>query len=52
MRVFITAIRVPSLVLASLAAVLFSSGAAAEQTRLLRFPDIHQDRLVFTYAGD
>ena len=25
---------------------------AEAQTRLLRFPDIHGDRVVFTYAGD
>ncbi len=25
---------------------------AAEETRLLRFPTIHGDRVVFTYAGD
>jgi tricorn protease len=52
MRAFITAIRVPSFVLASLAAVLFSSGVSANETRLLRFPDIHRERVVFTYAGD
>ncbi len=27
------------------------TGASA-QTRLLRFPDVHQDKVVFTYAGD
>ncbi|HYB69316.1 MAG TPA: peptidase S41, partial [Candidatus Bathyarchaeia archaeon] len=32
-------------------AVLAASPLAA-QTRLLRFPDIHGDRVVFTYAGD
>ena len=26
--------------------------ATAEETRLLRFPDIHEDRVVFVYAGD
>lgn len=26
--------------------------AASAETRLLRFPDIHGDRVVFTYAGD
>ena len=25
---------------------------ASAQTKLLRFPDIHADRVVFTYAGD
>ena len=36
------------------AALLVLAGAApaAAQTRLLRFPDIHGDRVVFTYAGD
>ena len=28
------------------------AGAAAAQTKLLRFPDIYGDRVVFTYAGD
>lgn len=35
--------------------VLFSVsflGTAAAQTRLLRFPDIHADRVAFTYGGD
>src|SRR5437868_315040 len=36
-----------------LAAALFLlAGAASGQTKLLRFPDIHQDKVVFTYAGD
>jgi tricorn protease len=37
-----------------LAALLTLVGAAtaAAQTRLLRFPDIHGDRVVFTHAGD
>src|SRR5215510_14583395 len=26
--------------------------AASAQTKLLRFPDIHGDKVVFTYAGD
>ena len=25
---------------------------AAAQSRLLRFPDVHGDRVVFTYGGD
>ncbi|UCG87872.1 MAG: PD40 domain-containing protein [Gemmatimonadota bacterium] len=34
--------------------VLFTAAGwdATAQTKLLRFPDIHEDRLVFTYAGD
>ena len=36
-----------------LAPVLFlTAGTAAAQTKLLRFPDIAGDRVVFTYAGD
>ncbi len=31
--------------------LLFSLGYA-EETRLLRFPDIHQDKIVFVYGGD
>jgi tricorn protease len=34
-----------------LAAVL-TPGSAAAQTKLLRFPDIHGDQVVFVYAGD
>ncbi len=38
----------------ALLSVLFSSlgWEAAAQTKLLRFPDIHENRVVFTYAGD
>jgi tricorn protease len=32
--------------------LLLSAAQASAQTRLLRFPDIHGDRVVFTYAGD
>ena len=38
-------------VLCLLAAVLVASSATA-QTKLLRFPDIHGDKVAFTYAGD
>lgn len=31
---------------------LVSSGIAQNEARLLRFPDIHQDKVVFTYGGD
>lgn len=41
---------VPCLALAAL--VLLAAAPAAAQTKLLRFPDIHGDRVVFTYAGD
>ena len=33
-------------------ALAAGAGTASAETRLLRFPDIHGDRLVFTYAGD
>lgn len=32
--------------------VLLSSAVAFSQTKLLRFPDIHGDRVVFNYGGD
>jgi tricorn protease len=32
--------------------VLALAGALRADTKLLRFPDIHGDRIVFTYAGD
>lgn len=31
---------------------VFATGESAAQTKLLRFPDIHKDKVVFTYAGD
>ena len=41
------------LVLATAVAfLLLASSALFAQTRLLRFPDIHGDRVAFTYAGD
>jgi tricorn protease len=39
-------------VLLCAAAALGATAAASAQTKLLRFPDIHQDKVVFTYAGD
>ena len=39
--------------LASLTLIVFALGADAQaQTRLLRFPDIHGNRVAFCYAGD
>ncbi len=35
-----------------LTAVAGFASAASAQTRLLRFPDIYKDKVVFTYAGD
>ena len=40
------------LVLLALLAVLFCAGSLAAQTKLLRFPDVHGDKVVFTYGGD
>lgn len=37
---------------AALAMLFLIPVAAAAQTKLLRFPDIHGDRVVFTYGGD
>ena len=34
------------------AAAGLATGAASAQTKLLRFPDIYKDKVVFTYAGD
>jgi tricorn protease len=39
-------------ILLCLVAAGLTAGAAAGQTKLLRFPDIHKDKVVFTYAGD
>lgn len=41
-----------SLLLRSLALALALAGAAQAQTKLLRFPDIHGDKVVFTHGGD
>ena len=43
--------RPTALLLAALAAAA-APAAARAQTKLLRYPDIHGDRIVFTYAGD
>jgi tricorn protease-like protein len=32
--------------------LLIASTLSAEPTRLLRFPDIHNDQITFVYAGD
>ncbi len=34
------------------AAIVFTPLSASAQTKLLRFPDIHGDKVVFTYGGD
>jgi tricorn protease-like protein len=38
--------------IAVLALALAASSIAYSQTKLLRFPDIRGDRVVFTYGGD
>src|SRR3989440_7741155 len=43
--------RIQSAVL-SVIVCLCCSGVAAAQTKLLRFPDVHGDKVVFTYGGD
>ena len=35
-----------------LISLLLASSSASAQTKLLRFPDIHGDRVAFTYGGD
>ncbi|MDX9858446.1 MAG: PDZ domain-containing protein [candidate division Zixibacteria bacterium] len=35
-----------------IAVLVMCSFAAADEARLLRFPDVHQDRVTFVYAGD
>ena len=37
---------------ALVALTLLTAGSASAQTKLLRFPDIHGDKVVFTYGGD
>jgi tricorn protease len=39
-------------ILLCLAVAGLTVGAASAQTKLLRFPDIYKDKVVFTYAGD
>ena len=40
------------IVLAACAVALGLAAPAAAQTKLLRFPDIHGERVVFSYGGD
>ncbi|HJY91870.1 MAG TPA: hypothetical protein VJ255_16415, partial [Candidatus Acidoferrum sp.] len=42
----------PRVVVRWLVCVIIFISPAAAQTKLLRFPDIHGDNVVFTYAGD
>ena len=39
-------------ILLSLLAAFFLVSALNAQTKLLRFPDVHGDKVVFTYGGD
>jgi len=41
-----------SLAFTVIAGLLVNSALAQDQARLLRFPAIHEDQIVFTYAGD
>src|SRR5215203_4214865 len=45
-------LRATRILLCFTAACGLAAGAASAQTKLLRFPDIHGDKVVFTYAGD
>jgi tricorn protease len=45
-------IRIVRFGLFTAAAAGHASGVASGQTKLLRFPDIHRDKVVFTYDGD
>ncbi len=38
--------------IAAVSMFLLAAGSGAEEARLLRFPDIHGDRVAFVYAGD
>jgi len=49
MREFLSVTR---LLLAGCAAFFYAGSSLAGEARLLRFPDIHKERLAFTYAGD
>ena len=42
----------PAVAAIGLTALLCTAAAAPSQTRLLRYPDIHGDRVVFPYGGD
>jgi len=46
------AIRELRLALCLTASLVLAAGPASAQTKLLRLPDIHKDKVVFTYAGD
>src|SRR5215213_2635313 len=49
-EVFMHPIRRAALCLA--ASFALAAGGASAQTKLLRYPDIHKDKVVFSYAGD
>ena len=44
--------RVLTVLVVSACLVHLSAGPSAAQTKLLRFPDVHGDKVVFSYAGD
>lgn len=45
-------LKLTRIVFVSLAVVVLSALPAFAQTKLLRFPDVHGDKVAFTYAGD
>jgi tricorn protease len=44
--------RLPQFLVVSLSVLLLAGGVCQAQTKLLRFPDIHGDKIAFCYAGD
>jgi len=44
--------RLPQILVVILLALFVGSGVSRAQTKLLRFPDIHGDKVAFCYAGD
>ncbi|TNF72692.1 MAG: hypothetical protein EP299_09315 [Acidobacteria bacterium] len=45
-------VRLSRLLTAALCLALLTAGVSLAQTKLLRYPDIHGDQVIFTYAGD
>ena len=41
-----------TLLWASFVALIFSQWSMADECRLLRYPDVHEDKIVFVYSGD
>lgn len=50
--IILPALIIPRALIILLVAIALGGAVAQAQTKLLRFPDIHGDRVVFTYGGD